>query len=416
MGILDELFRRKPEDEFLPEYARPADPLRALKDWLPDENKDLPKPRFFADPQSLSLVNMLRSAIDTSANWLDGTKDPSSVGPAEMVSPLGLAPMGSIGRAATSAAKAAPIAAKAIEDVPSHGLDMSHAARMARAKEMGFDTENPLYHGATSQIDEFQARPFGGSGPGVVWTTPTARHADWYNNTRFDANIPPQSGGSTIPLYGKPGKQLVVDAKGEGPFSLGSAHYGDAIGQRVSQARDALAASLERTDPEYATIIRGLKDPKEVDEWINRAEYLGSDAARYAEGDELKAALAYHRAQAGAPAESKALWDAVNSPETGTSELFKRARDDGYDSIRFNGMRDVGGRQDQVVFFDPSHLRSPQAAFNPADAGKGGLLLADNAKGSAPGLAANSTQQPKDASQLSEPMLMELLRKLEEGA
>lgn len=86
MGILDELFRRKPEDEFLPEYARPADPLRQLRDAIP-ENKD----------GGISMLNMIRSALGTSANWLDGTKDPSLVGPQEMVSPFGLGVVGSMG-------------------------------------------------------------------------------------------------------------------------------------------------------------------------------------------------------------------------------------------------------------------------------------------------------------------------------
>lgn len=53
----------------------------------------------------LSMLNMIRSGLGTSANWVEG--DPSKIGPQEMVSPLGLAPMGSIGRAATSGARTA---------------------------------------------------------------------------------------------------------------------------------------------------------------------------------------------------------------------------------------------------------------------------------------------------------------------
>lgn len=71
---------------------RPADPLRWLADYV-GQNKDLPAPQFFMDPRSLSARNMLHSALNTSANWLDATKDPSLIGPAEVVSPLGALPM-----------------------------------------------------------------------------------------------------------------------------------------------------------------------------------------------------------------------------------------------------------------------------------------------------------------------------------
>lgn len=44
-------------------------------------------------------------------------------------------------------------------------LDMSQEARMARAKEMGFDTEKRLYHGSEKNFDQFQTSKIGsGSG------------------------------------------------------------------------------------------------------------------------------------------------------------------------------------------------------------------------------------------------------------
>lgn len=39
--------------------------------------------------------------------------------------------------------------------VASDALDMSHAARMARAKEMGFDTGKTWYHGSPNKFEEF---------------------------------------------------------------------------------------------------------------------------------------------------------------------------------------------------------------------------------------------------------------------
>jgi hypothetical protein len=47
------------------------------------------------------------------------------------------------------------------------GLDMSQAGRMARAKEMGFDTDTVLYHGTDKEIASFRPSERGAFGPGV---------------------------------------------------------------------------------------------------------------------------------------------------------------------------------------------------------------------------------------------------------
>ena len=188
---------------------RPADPLRWLANAI-GQNQDLPAPQFFMDPRALSVRNMLHSGLGTAANWLDGTKDPSLIGPQEMVSPLGLAGMGmGVANAVTRPGRDFRIAeqltrqhpeASAVGTIPRYAplrdasnptsaahvydygmlpgasrpanvmadnakgsapgtvvnsLDMSEAARMARAKEMGFDTDRVLYHGSQSKFSEF---------------------------------------------------------------------------------------------------------------------------------------------------------------------------------------------------------------------------------------------------------------------
>lgn len=80
-----------------PKSDRPADPLRWAKGLLPEENKDLPKPRFVMDPRSISLTNMIRGSIDTAANWLDGVKRPESVKDEDMIGPLGGAGLAAAG-------------------------------------------------------------------------------------------------------------------------------------------------------------------------------------------------------------------------------------------------------------------------------------------------------------------------------
>jgi hypothetical protein len=47
------------------------------------------------------------------------------------------------------------------------GLDMSQAGRMARAKEMGFDTDTVLYHGTQDAFDALIPSENGAYGPGI---------------------------------------------------------------------------------------------------------------------------------------------------------------------------------------------------------------------------------------------------------
>jgi hypothetical protein len=162
MGILDELFRRKPEDEFLPEYARPADPLRHLRDAIP-ENKD----------GGLSMLNMIRSALGTSANWLDGTKDPSAVQDQDMIAPLGLGGMGGMGvmnamtRAAPDVRIAEALGKQHPGAVPGGELHRGRIAGNSRVWVDGPDGTTPASVG--------RIQPAGEVGAGTMPTRP--RHA-----------------------------------------------------------------------------------------------------------------------------------------------------------------------------------------------------------------------------------------------
>lgn len=60
-------------------------------------------------------------------------------------------------------------------------LTMDEASRMARAREMGFDVDNPVYHGTTAAFSEFKVDPTKNlaMGPGV-YTTPNPALASSY--------------------------------------------------------------------------------------------------------------------------------------------------------------------------------------------------------------------------------------------
>ena len=110
------------------------------------------------------------------------------------------------------------------------GLDMSQEARMARAKAMGFDTKNPVYHGTVHEFEEFSLQPprsdsafrlVHPNDEGAVFVTPDVDLAESY--AKFDGRTPLRKGerekfqhGSHVrKLLIKRGKQLVINAKGK---------------------------------------------------------------------------------------------------------------------------------------------------------------------------------------------------------
>jgi len=49
-------------------------------------------------------------------------------------------------------------------------LPMDEASRIARARELGFDVDNPMYHGTAADIGKFERSSWGATGPGVYLT------------------------------------------------------------------------------------------------------------------------------------------------------------------------------------------------------------------------------------------------------
>src|SRR5262245_10550104 len=62
-------------------------------------------------------------------------------------------------------------------------LPMDLASRMARAREMGFDTDRTLYHGTSSTFDEFNP------GNRSIYLTDKPEIADIYANVRKDESF-----------------------------------------------------------------------------------------------------------------------------------------------------------------------------------------------------------------------------------
>ncbi len=86
-------------------------------------------------------------------------------------------------------------------------LPMDEAARMSRAKEMGFNVDQPLYHGTHADIDRFKLgleKPGTQFGQGV-YVTSTPRLASEYTH-------PDKIGGNVLPVYSSVKNTFDLDA------------------------------------------------------------------------------------------------------------------------------------------------------------------------------------------------------------
>jgi hypothetical protein len=101
-------------------------------------------------------------------------------------------------------------------------LDMTKSARMHRASQLGFDTSNIYYHGTEHSFKSFDPHksnsatntgtPTGAlvlsNNPAVSSTYAGAEPSLSGEITKF------KQGGNVMPLLVKPGKSMVIDAKG----------------------------------------------------------------------------------------------------------------------------------------------------------------------------------------------------------
>lgn len=90
---------------------------------------------------------------------------------------------GGAGLALTPKGSLAMGASRASKDLP-----LDKASRMARAKEMGFDVDNPVYHGTGADFGVFDPSASGKMGGGV-YTSESAKRASQYAGGGQGANV-----------------------------------------------------------------------------------------------------------------------------------------------------------------------------------------------------------------------------------
>jgi hypothetical protein len=222
------------------------------------------------------------------------------------------------------------------------GLDMSQAGRIGRAKEMAFDTDTVLYHQTKKEnTPSIMREGFDLSRVGARGTDDTMPDGVFLKSNDQDIGV----GAS-----GADADQLPVFVKRSNLFEV--------------KDREALKSFLQ-TDPEYRKL---QAEADKIDIRIAREYDEASD--RLGPNDKLESLDAIlEKGQ-------KELEKASSAARARATEILKQK---GYDGIVMRN--DKGGmfgrRQvETTVIFDPSNIRSVNAAFDPEKSGSSTLLAA----------------------------------------
>jgi hypothetical protein len=202
------------------------------------------------------------------------------------------------------------------------GLDMSQAGRMARAKEMGFDTDTVLYHGTATDVASFDPRKAGG-----VTKARSAKLGTWLTGS------PKTAEGYADFASGKPVQDL-IDAS----YAAERAGQWDKASRLMAEAE-----ALETAGTAGQTIM-----PLHV---RGKLKTIDMDGVQYDPDD-------------------------VN-----LTEIAKVAKQEGFDGVRLTNFSDEAGYGEynpttHVLVFDPSNIRSVNAAFDPEKSTSSTLLAA----------------------------------------
>jgi hypothetical protein len=197
---------------------------------------------------------------------------------------------------------------------PARQLPADAASRAARAREAGFNTNERLFHGTYRGFDRFSFKR------GPRHSDDAGEHAVWMTpDPEVAINFGNYFADTRTPGYGRGVRTLPLYARGKQKVvdrEYLAREYGDEFARR------------QAADPEYVSPIEG---------------------------------------------EGYILWD----PDVFGAEL-KKARAEGYDSVRFAKVEEgMGAPADQVAVFSPKNVRSTQATFDPARRRSSNLLSSD---------------------------------------
>jgi hypothetical protein len=213
------------------------------------------------------------------------------------------------------------------------GLDMSEASRMARAKEMGFDTEKTYYHGTNApDIHQFDPNhsPIhdpSADGRGAVFFSEKPEFADNFNRKT-------ETHGQVIP----------VNLKVKNAFDYENPSH---VNQIVDGLSDKELRAINGRSP--------VEDKEVYKEFLKRQIGLGS-------------------------------WLYVEKPE-----IMSAMKSKGFDAFHVHEM----GSKNMAVF-EPNQIRSKFAAFDPKKSGSGNISAGIAGAIGAGAMARRMANQEKD--------------------
>jgi len=285
-------------------------------------------------------------------------------------------------------------ATKTVDDVKA----LDDAGSLARAREQGFDVDNPVYHGTNADnLTEFKESTIG-----------SATDQGFFGRGFYFASSPGEAGyyGKNVGKYVVKGKLLDLTNK-SGDFTLGGPkkfiEWAEKLDE-IDMLDDATKAGLkgakklikyfdenieykigqnpDGTDGVYATIVdptrkvdvyKGKEYPFTVDTRVDVRGFFPK--TKEAAKEQLFDRFSYEM-RTGTYKDINffegwnddfyfSLSDYIRVGGKGSAELTKQAKKAGFDGIK------VG---DETVIFDPKNIRSIDAKFDPAKADSPDLL------------------------------------------
>jgi hypothetical protein len=245
------------------------------------------------------------------------------------------------------------------------GLDMSQAGRMARAKEMGFDTETVYFHGTPDARGVRNAGQFEQRKQDTSFLSDPDRY-DAIAKEMADERAANGVSDRYMKLL-REANELNVTSESPRPIYMTNSE-----GTARTYARDDRAFNYQGAEPDVMPLMtRG--DMLKLDARGAKFSMLPVDVIR-----------------AGVPAGRRADFDAIvrryqrdftgNGGRMSTNDLEAIAHQMGFDGFEVRNVIDdymgKGGKSTVRAIFDPSNIRSVNAAFDPEKSGSSTLLAA----------------------------------------
>jgi hypothetical protein len=245
-------------------------------------------------------------------------------------------------------------------------MDMSQAARMQRAREQGFDVDNILYHGTDQEFDKFNVEGMGKTAGSGAFFTDDPKIAETYLSLRGGNILPVMARKSDMPVV-----RVVPYEDGEIPNWSDISRVNYPVIEYPDGTQDDLFDVFELDDvastDEIAALAREKGFPGITIEGIRDA---GPNSHIYNAKEYLK---------------NKYGIDVADDFSNVSGSQFAEAR---------QYVDDLYKRPASITsIFDPSYIRSVNAAFDPAKRNSANLMA--GVMGGAVGLSALRQLMPQ---------------------